>query len=55
MIDYYYEKVKQRFSTKQRFIKNLLTVNEKKNSSVLRLNQKMLKLLIISKCLDLTS
>ena len=44
------QKSETKISTKKRFIKNLLKINEKKNSGVLRLNQIMFKLLTISKC-----
>ena len=47
--------MKQKFSNKINFIKNLFKTNEKKNSGVWRLNQIMSKLLIISKCLQIPS
>ena len=52
VINHCYKKVKQRFSTKKRFIKNLLKVSEKNNSDVSRINQIMSKLLILSKRLQ---
>ena len=55
IINHYYKKVKQKFSNEDNFIKNLFETNEKKNSGLLRLNQIMSKLLIISKCLQLPS
>ena len=47
IINHYYKKVKQKFSTKKDLY--LFKVNEKSNSGVLRINQLMSKLLTISK------
>ena len=52
VINHCYRKVKQSFSTKERFIKNLLKVSEINNSGVSKINQIMSKLLILSKGLQ---
>ena len=46
------QKSETKISTKKRFIKNLLKVNEKKTLGVLRLYQIRFKLLTLSKCLQ---
>ena len=48
-----YYKVKQGFSNKKDFVKNLFKFNEKKNSAILKLNKLMSKLLTVSKYLQL--
>ena len=53
IINHYYKKLKQRFSNRKDFIKNLFKVNQKKTLGVLKLNQVMPKLLAISKPLKL--
>ena len=53
LINHYHKKVKQRFSTKNWFLKRFFKVKENNNSGVLRLNQMMSKLLIIRKFLQI--
>ena len=47
------QKSEKKFLDQERFVKNLLKVNEKNNAGISRINQIMSKLLTLSKCLQL--